>query len=408
MMITNAPSFIVPDNDTKRLEKLYEYQILDTHQEDTFDKIALLASQIFETPFAFISFVDRDKVFLKANISHFDGNVLPRYKSPCSLAILDESFTVFYDTLENDNFKDNPLIHNEGGIRFYASAPLRTPEGYLLGTVCVADTKPHEKPICPKKLEMLKSLSEIVINKLESRLRYKNLLKAQNELMHITLHEIKNPLASINLANDVALKDTSRLPDMNLMIKQSVKRIQNKLHDLLEYSEQEEVQEKLNIEETDLREIFDSLYKSFQLQASRKRQAIIIDCEDYLPKVYIDRKKISDVFHNLLSNGIKYSYFDSTISIIARREKNTIEIEFKDDGQGLDKSDMEQLFKKFAKLSAKPTGKETSNGLGLSICKSFIEMHHGKIYAVSEGKNKGSSFVVTLPMIYEMENETEL
>ena len=69
---------------------------------------------------------------------------------------------------------------------------------------------------------------------------------------------------------------------------------------------------------------------------------------------------------------------------------------------------MEQLFKKFAKLSAKPTGKETSNGLGLSICKSFIEMHHGKIYAVSEGKNKGSSFVVTLPMIYEMENETEL
>lgn len=404
IMIHSSASFIVPDNDTKRLEKLYEYQILDTHQEDTFDKIALLASQIFETPFAFISFVDKERVFLKANISHFDGNMLPRHKSPCALAVLDESFTVFYDTLGNENFKDNPLIEDEGGIRFYAAAPLRTPEGYLLGTVCVADTQPHEGTVCPKKLEMLKSLSEIVINKLESRLRYKNLLKAQNELMHITLHEIKNPLASINLANDVSLKAPARQEDMHLMIKQSVKRIQSKLHDLLQYSELEEAQEKLNIEETDIPEIFDSLLKNFQLQANRKRQTITLLLEDSLPKIYIDRKKISDVFHNLLSNAIKYSYFDSPIHIYARRQQNSIEVEFRDQGQGLSRQDMDSLFKKFAKLSAKPTGKETSNGLGLSICKSFVEMHHGKIYAKSMGKNMGSSFYVSLPMIYEMEN----
>ena len=404
IMIHALTSFIVPENDTKRLEKLYEYQILDTHPEDTFDKIALLASQIFEAPFAFISFVDRERVFLKANISHFEGNVLPRHKSPCALAILDENFTVFNDTLEVEYLKNNPLIEEEGGIRFYAAAPLKTPEGYLLGTVCVADTTPHESPVCPKKLEMLKSLSEIVVNKLESRLRYKNLLKAQNELMHITLHEIKNPLASINLANDVALKAPARQEDMYLTIKQSVSRIQSKLHDLLQYSELEEAQERLNIEETDLRDIFDSLIKNFQLQASKKRQVINILLEESLPKIYIDRKKISDVFHNLLSNAIKYSYFDSPLHIYARRQQNSIEVEFRDFGQGLSKQDMDNLFKKFAKLSARPTGKETSNGLGLSICKSFVEMHHGRIYAKSLGKNMGSSFYVSLPMIYEMEN----
>lgn len=399
---------IIPLNDKMRLKKLYEYQILDTHSEDTFDKIAVLASQIFNTPSAFITFVDEDRVFFKSNISDFEGNVVDRKDSLCSISIMQEGHTVFYDAQTIPYLKNNPFVWHQNAMRFYASAPLKTPEGYLLGTLCVVDNQPRvEDSITRLQLDMLRSLSEIIINKLESRLRYKTLLKSQIDLMNITLHEIKNPLASINLANDILLKDDSKKGRMTDMIKCCVTTIQSKLSDFLKQSELEETELKLSIEETDLKEIFEKLIKNFELLANRKNQKIKLEYPDAMPKIYIDKQKISDVFHNLLSNAIKYSYFNSDIDIIVKREGDTVEIEFRDQGQGLDAEDKEKLFKKFAKLSSKPTGKENSNGLGLSICKALIDMHHGKIYAESEGKNKGTSFYISLPMVYEMERQYE-
>ena len=82
-------------------------------------------------------------------------------------------------------------------------------------------------------------------------------------------------------------------------------------------------------------------------------------------------------------------------------------IEVKDEGQGLNFDDIQKLFTKFAKLSSKPTGKETSNGLGLSITKSFVELHRGNIYAMSPGKDKGTTFIVSIPLKYRMPNDIE-
>jgi signal transduction histidine kinase len=401
-------NFLLPVTDVDRLNKLYEYNILDTHQEDTFDKIASLASQVFETPNAFITFVDKDRVFFKSNISNFVADTTSIEKNPFALATIKDDFTVYYDTFDDHYLRDSPLVRDAGGIRFYAAAPLKTPEGYLIGTLCVADSAPRDNTITSKQFEMLKSLSEIIINELESRLRYHNLLKAQDELMNITLHEIKNPLATIKLATDVLNKDASKSEKMAQMIRQGVARIQTKLQDILSHSEMEEDQLKLSVQETDLTEIFSTLIKNFELQAGRKNQSIILEYEGLLPKVPVDRKKISDVFHNLLSNALKYSFYNTTITVVVKRGINAIEIEFRDQGQGLDKADTEKLFMRFAKLSAKPTGKETSTGLGLFICKSLIELHRGKIYAKSDGKNKGSSFFISLPMVYEIEKEPEL
>lgn len=405
----NHPADVfVPENDSLRLKKLYEYQILDTHPEDTFDKIALLASKVFKTPYAFVTFVDEDRVFIKANISPFEGNVIPREKSLCGMAIIDDECTIVHDAMENECMKDSLLVKKKGGVRFYVGAPLRSPEGYLLGTVCVADKKPRYGHISKRKQEMLKNLADLVVNKLEMRLRYKNLLKAQHELMNITLHEIKNPLASIKLANDVIKKDPSRSESMYLRVKDSIARIQTKLHDLLKNSEDEEVQQKLCMEETNLKDIFESLLDTFQLQANKKKQSVTLSYDTNIPPVFIDRKKITDVFHNLLSNALKYSYPDSDINIFVSRNCTSVDVEFRDEGQGLDEDDINKLFTRFAKLSSKPTGKETSNGLGLSICKSFVEMHNGKIYANSPGKDMGTSFFVSLPLIYEVENEPQI
>ena len=385
------------ETEAQRIEKLHAYHVLDTHPEDNFDNIALMAAQIFDAPDAIISFVDTDRIFLKSNLSGLPQTLrLDRHENLCGIAVLNESVTVFNDTHQHPDLLCSPLVNFENGIRFYAGAPLRSPEGYNMGMLCVTDTVPRQAT--KKQLEMLKSLSKLVIDKLENRLRYRKNIESQVNLMSMALHEIKNPLASINLANDIILKDPGKAQKMGEMIKSSVMRIQNKLSDLLKQSQEEEKEPILAREELNLMELFVKLLNNFELLANKKQQIIELNCQDSLPSIYADKAKISDVLHNLVSNAIKYSYKGSVISIDATEEKGFVKIMVKDEGQGLSNEDMSKLFTKFAVLSSKPTGKETSNGLGLSITKSFVELHNGTIEAISAGKDRGTTFIVKLPV----------
>ena len=389
---------LIPENDAARLEKLYEYRILDTHSEDTFDKLALMAAQIFNAQIAFIVFVDKDRVFLKSNLSALPYSEVPRKNSLSSLAILRDEPTVFNDTSTETFLINNPIIALEGGVRFFAGVPLKTPEGFNVGVICVGHSEPREAS--KKQLEMMKSLSKIVIDKLENRLRYRKTVESHIDLMNIALHEIKNPLASINLANDVMAKDVTSVKRMTDMIRSAVGSIQNKLASLIKHYEQESSEIKLSIEEINLNNMFTRIIGNFELLAARKNQTIILDCADDVPNIKAVWAKISDVLHNLISNAIKYSYYDTQIHVICRNDDKQVYIEVKDEGQGLSSDDHERLFTKFAKLSSKPTGKETSNGLGLSITKSLIELHNGTIEAVSDGKGKGTSFIIRIPQEY--------
>lgn len=400
------PISLLTENEVSRLEKLRDYQILDTHSEDTFDKIALMASQVFGAPTAFIVFVDEHRVFLKSNLSQLPYNEVDRGTSLSSLAILQDNVTVIEDTYAVPYLIENNFIAIKDSIRFFAGAPLKSPEGHNVGAICVGGDMPYTPTAL--QLDMLKTLSKIVIDKLENRLRYRKTVEAQVNLMNITLHELKNPLASIKLANEILAKDVTTKDRMSEMIKSSVARIQAKLAQLLKQSEMEENQMLLSIEEVDMNEMFERLINNFELLANRKSQKITLECEDNLPTIDADKAKISDILHNLLSNAIKYSYYGSTIQISAREIFGYFEFKIKDEGQGLNKDDVSRLFKKFAKLSSKPTGRETSNGLGLSITKSLVELHNGTIQAISAGKDKGTQFIVTLPVRYVAEAPQEI
>ncbi|WP_297333055.1 GAF domain-containing sensor histidine kinase [Flavobacterium sp.] len=393
-------------SEAQRLEKLHAYHVLDTHPEDNFDNIALLAAQIFDAPNAIISFVDTNRIFLKSNLSGLPHTLsLDRHENLCGVAVLNESVTVFNDTHQHPDLLCSPLVNCENGIRFYAGAPLRSPEGFNMGMLCVTDTVPRQAT--HQQLEMLKTLSKLIVDKLENRLRYRKNIESQVNLMNMALHEIKNPLASINLANDIILKDPGKAEKMGQMIKSSVIRIQNKLSDLLKQSQEEEKEPVLAREELNLMELFVRLLNNFELLANKKQQIIELNCEDNLPSIYADKAKISDVLHNLVSNAIKYSYKGSVISIDAKKENGYVKIMVKDEGQGLSSDDMGKLFTKFAVLSSKPTGKETSNGLGLSITKSFVELHNGTIEAISEGKDKGTTFIVKFPVHRQAEQKPD-
>lgn len=393
------PKSIIPENEKERLEKLRDYDVLDTFPEEVFDNLGRLAAQVFDTPSAFITFVDENRVYFKCNISPLQASEVQRDHSLCSLAILQDNVMAFNNTHDAPELMENPYVAAEGGIRFYAGAPLKTPEGYNVGTICVTDSV--ERTATPAQLEMLSTLSQIIIDKLENRLRYRKSIAVQNNLMNIVLHEIRNPLASINLANDIIRAKNRASEKMTLSIKQSVNRIQKKLSGLLRQAELDATQELL-FEDISLKELLVHIMANFELLASRKQQKFDLSLTSDIV-LYADRAKMTDILNNLISNAIKYSYKGSVIHISAEENDKEIIIEVRDDGQGLEDADVPILFKKFAKLSSRPTDKESSYGLGLNVTKSLVELHSGTIEAASEGKGKGTAFIIRLPKLQKTE-----
>ncbi len=391
------PKSILPENETERLLKLHAYDILDTPSENTFDKIAILAAQIFNTPIAQVTFVDQDRVFFKTNISPLQATEIDRKDSFCSVAILQEEVTLIKNMLDVPELSNNPFVVMENGVRFYAGAPLKTTEGHQLGTLCVLDIQPRE--VTSEQLKMLETLSSIVMDELELRLASRKAIRVQNDMMNRIVHDLKNPNTTIALSAELIKRkstDSKTVLDFAERITQSANRVLSSLNNLLDISQVESGNLQLKLEEVKIFDVLNLVKRNFDLLASKKKQEIIINCEcDSI--VLIDAVRMQEAFENLLSNALKYSENGTTTAINVSANEKGLVVEFKDQGQGLTETDMEKLFTKFAKLSAIPTGKEHSNGLGLSIVKMLVELHHGKVWAVSEGKNKGASFFIFIP-----------
>lgn len=159
------PISLIPENDADRLETLVRCQVLDTPEEESYDRVARLAALIFNTRSAFVNFVDEKRVFFKANVSTFPTRNVPRNHSLCSLTILSDKPTVFEDTHDVPQLLESPYVSAEGGIRFYAGAPLIMSNGHRVGTVCVIDQEP--RLVASRQLEMLVTLASIIVEKLE-------------------------------------------------------------------------------------------------------------------------------------------------------------------------------------------------------------------------------------------------
>jgi GAF domain-containing protein len=172
-----------PENDSARLQVLQEYQILDTAPERAFDDIIELASFICGTPIAFLSLVAEDRQWFKA-AKGITLNETPRDDSFCAHTIMKPEVLVVEDATKDHRFAASPLVQGHPGFRFYAGAPLLTPEGFALGSLCAVDIKPHH--LEREQVRALEALSRMVVTELELRRVSKELQEASAKIK--TLH----------------------------------------------------------------------------------------------------------------------------------------------------------------------------------------------------------------------------
>lgn len=397
MFNTEKSALLKPDHEAQRLQKLYSYQILGTPPDESFEKIAHLAAQLFDTTIAQITFVDQHSVFFKSNVGVAQATEMPRENSLCALAILNDEVTVFESEVELPKSTKYLIAGTDREIKFYAGAPLKTIEGFRLGTICVMDSEP--KQATPKQLLMLQTLAGIVMDELTLGLTMRKAMRAQTDFMNRVVHDLKNPNTTISLSADLIKKksdDPKIVDSFANRIKKAANGVLDSLNNLLNISQIENGNFRLNREEINVLTLLESVKESYEKLAAQKKQVIYLNCRANIT-VSADPTRLEEAMNQLLSNALIYSPTNSAIHINVSQEDKDLIIEFKDHGQGLTEVEIPKLFTKFAQLSSVPTGKEHQNGLGLSIVKMLMELHHGKVWAESEGKNKGASFFISLP-----------
>lgn len=246
----------------------------------------------------------------------------------------------------------------------------------------------------------LKSLQARV----NTHLTMKELAKENEEFLSIASHDIKKPVMLIRDVVQVIqdeygdlLSSTEDLNEMMGMIRRASDSLQSLIEDYLEGKVIDHGRLELDCTELDLNDVIRDIVSVNMGIAANKGIVLQMELQDAMPVVQADRSRINQVVDNLIGNAIKFSKADTIVKVTTSDNDGGILLEVKDQGPGIKDEERSKVFNRFASLSNKPTGGETSTGLGLSLCKQLVELHGGKI-GVSPNEPVGSNFWFQLPV----------
>ena len=253
--------------------------------------------------------------------------------------------------------------------------------------------------------ELFLQISREVSIIIEKSKLYEELLKLNDiktKFLGIASHDLRNPITVIKESVSIMLEGlTGEVLDEQKKILQTIenscKKMIGLINTFLDVTIIQAGKLKLKKEKIDFKEFLQECYNSNKLLAKAKSIELKLLLPDNLPEIEIDKERIEQTINNLISNAIKFSSSETTISLKAEKKDKEIHVSILDQGQGIPKEELSHIFEFFKTTSTSPTAKETSTGLGLAISKQIIEAHKGKIWVESE-KEKGSIFTFSLPI----------
>jgi signal transduction histidine kinase len=225
----------------------------------------------------------------------------------------------------------------------------------------------------------------------------------KSEILGTVAHDLKNPLSVILGRTEMLTEMISRAAFSPENIKAQVNHIRdsaNRMTSMVNNLIADAMADALDInvrpELVDVTALVNEIATANQPLAEGKRQVITVSAPADCPTT-CDADRIREAIENLVSNAIKYSPIGGHIELLVGRIDGETQVRVRDEGAGLSPEDRTRLFERFQRLSAKPTGGESSTGLGLSIAKRIVELHGGTIHAESAGPGRGTTFTMRLP-----------
>jgi len=245
-------------------------------------------------------------------------------------------------------------------------------------------------------LELIKRKEELTVQKE----KLEELQKQKEEFFAIAIHDIKNPAAAIkgylDLLNSYDLTVQEQQEIIQGMIASS-EQIFRLTKEITEIVAQEQTSSLIHKELISIKDIIDSVITQNTAYAESKKIKLINKSSTDIPKVHADPDKIEEVIDNLVNNAIKYGPQGTLVYVSTFFTASKLTVEVNDDGVGLSEEDQNRIFEKGATLSPRPTGNESSSGLGLWIVKKIIEEHGGSV-SVKSKVGVGSKFSFDLPI----------
>lgn len=385
----------------ERLQELASFDILDTPEEEAYEELTLLASQICGTPISLITLIDESRQWFKSRLG-LNLPETPRSVSFCQHAIKQDDIFEVTDALADQRFKDNPLVTNLPNIRFYAGSQLVTSRGHKLGTLCVIDTVPRH--LTEDQRKALEVLAKQVVTNFELRLKQKQLQqeKAQlqeansklDQFVNMVSHDLKEPIMNMQavtewLQEDLDEKDYFNLGNNLRSLKERIATMENLVNGLLEYAVSN-VRD-LPKEEVDVhslvQQVFEKLEKSKHFQVSIAPE---------LPTLVTERILLQQVFANLISNALKYHHNGrGHISVGVEDTAENYTFFVRDDGPGIALEHHQKVFGMYERL-LRDANKAKGTGIGLATVKKIVEDKGGRIW-LDSALGKGATFWFTWP-----------
>lgn len=392
-----------PDNEHERLKELQELKILDSEQEKDFDDLVELASLICGVPISLVTLIDADRQWFKSK-KGLAVNSTHRDVSFCGHAINSDDIFVVENAVADERFYDNPLVVNDPNIRFYAGMPIKSENGFNLGTLCVIDSKPKKLSDTQiRALEILGGQASKLIELRDKKLKLEannqkleSLNHLNSKITNIISHDLKGPINSMRayLNSDYIDVDSPEdLAQLYPLIKNNLNSLSELVENLLEWSHSKK---DLDLTDVDVKAVVSEICSLFQGNAVDKNIELKLGFKDDL-KIVADLSMIKFILRNLINNAIKFTENGTVAIDIETKEDDQAIIKVIDTGTGIPKDLLDRIELKDKKVTTKGTRKEQGTGLGLQLVREFLSMHGTELKIESE-EGKGSIFSFRLPL----------